>query len=117
MISLLPEPPTRLFVRPGYTDMRKSALTLAQVVTSEMQLDVFQDMIFLFRGRSARLIKILYWDRNGFCLWQKRLAEDRIPWPTNSAENLEISREDLSLLLTGVDFFRRHTEKNFGKKI
>lgn len=116
MIKISPSLSTRIFIRPGYTDMRKSALTLAQVVANEMQLDVFQDMLFLFRGRSARLIKALYWDRNGFCLWQKRLAEDKFPWPQGATQNLEVSLDDLRLLLTGVNFFMRHEDKNFGKK-
>jgi len=115
MTRLQVEAGTRIYIRPGYTDMRKSALTLAEVVKVFMRLNVFEAAIFIFRGRSSRLIKILYWDRNGFCLWQKRLEEDSFPWPPADATSLEISMAELEMLLSGINFFRRHSEKYISK--
>ena len=52
------------------------------------------------------MIKILYWDRNGFCLWQKRLEKERFPWPETTAEVKEIQIRQLRWLLDGLDLSR-----------
>jgi transposase len=48
-------------------------------------------------------VKVLYWDRDGFCLWQKRLSRGTIRWPRDEAEVRKIGYGDLSLLLSGMD--------------
>jgi transposase len=58
-------------------------------------------------------MKALYWDRNGFCLWQKRLEKDRFPWPQDREEVLGISRDELDMLLSGIDFFNAHKTLHF----
>lgn len=62
--------------------------------------------LFLFRGKRADRVKALIWDRNGLAIWYKRLEKGRYKWPTREAAALEISEEELKLLLDGVDFTR-----------
>ncbi len=53
-------------------------------------------------------MKILYWDKSGFCLWLKGLEKGRFPWPKNMSEVKEISLENSKMLLEGIDFWNAH---------
>ena len=59
-----------IYVRPGSTDMRKQITGLAIIVSEQMASDPLSGTLFLFCNRYRRILKCLYWDRNGFCLWQ-----------------------------------------------
>lgn len=98
---------TRIFVRPGATDMRKQINGLSRLV-EELGQEPFSESLFLFCGRDRRRLKTLYWDRNGFCLWTKRLERHRFPWPSTTEAVREISLEQLRQLLAGIDFFHAH---------
>ena len=97
-----------IFVRPGVTDMRKAIYGLSIVATEQMQRDPLSGSLFLFCNRYRRIMKALYWDRNGFCLWQKRLEKDRFPWPASEEAAREISADQLRMLLDGIDFWHAH---------
>jgi len=88
--------------------MRKQMLSLSVYVAENLQGDPLSGDLYLFCSRDRRLMKALYWDRNGFCLWQKRLEKDRFPWPQDREEVLGISRDELDMLLSGIDFFNAH---------
>jgi transposase len=103
----------QIFIRPGVTDMRKAINGLSMIVQEEIRHDPFSGNYYAFCSRSRRLIKILYWDRNGFCLWHKRLEEDKFPWPKNAAAVQELSAEQLSWLLHGLDFRKAYSEKKY----
>jgi len=103
----------RIFVRPGNTDMRKQIDGLAALVRDSLGQDPFDGSLYLFAGMGGRRLKILYWDRNGFCLWQKRLEEDRFPWPREAGEVRRLTASQLGLLLDGVDFWRAHRERHY----
>ena len=62
-------------------DFRKQIDGLAALVESELELNLFGDALFVFANRQRSRMKILYWHRNGFCLWQKRLEKARFAWP------------------------------------
>jgi transposase len=98
----------RVYVRPGPTDMRKQMHTLSVYVAEELRHDALSSDLYVFCSRDRRLIKVLYWDRNGFCLWQKRLEKDRFPWPRDEREVLTITREEFGMILAGIDFFHAH---------
>jgi transposase len=66
-------------------DFRKSMGSFAVLVESQLQLDPFADALFVFSNRPRNAIKLLYWERNGFWLWQKRLEKDRFVWPKANA--------------------------------
>lgn len=91
----------------GKTDMRKGAYTLAAIVQHELQLDVFSHTMFLFCGSGHKLLKILFWDQNGFVLYQKRLQRGTFAWPKDENEAKKITYDDIKRLLQGEDIFRR----------
>jgi len=101
----------RIYVRPGATDMRKQINGLALIIEQLMAGNVFEPSLYLFCNGERRILKALYWDRNGFCLWQKRLEKHRFPWPRNAdAARREIDNEKLHMLLDGIDFWSAHQE-------
>ncbi len=93
----------RVFLAPGSTDMRKAINSLSILVEDTLRLDPFSGHLFVFCNRGERILKILYWDRNGFCLWQKRLEKHRFKWPQNRDEVMEIGARELSFVLEGLD--------------
>jgi transposase len=98
----------RIFIKPGYTDMRKQINGLSVIVQEELKLNPFSGSMFIFCNKRRRIIKIIYWERNGFCLWLKRLEKDKFPWPKDEKETLEITGKELRFLLDGIDFFHAH---------
>jgi transposase len=94
---------TRVFLAPGSTDMRKAINTLSILVEDTLRLDPFSGHLFVFCNHRNTILKVLYWDRNGFCLWQKRLEKHRFKWPQNRDEVMEIGARELSFILEGLD--------------
>jgi len=91
-----------VYLAAGSTDMRKQIKTLSILVQETMELDPFSGSVFVFCNRRRSTLKALYWDRNGFCLWQKRLERDRFRWPETTEEVLRISHRELRWLLDGL---------------
>ena len=103
----------KIYVKPGVTDMRKQINGLAILAQEEMELDVFSGSLFLFCNRPRKILKALYWDRNGFAMWQKRLERHRFPWPMSEESAQEIRSEELKMLLEGIDFWHAHGELHY----
>ncbi|HEG42896.1 MAG TPA: transposase, partial [Phycisphaerales bacterium] len=61
----------RIFVKPGPTDMRKQINGLSIIVSEELEMDPFEGNLFLFCNRRKKILKIIYWDKNGFAMWMK----------------------------------------------
>lgn len=108
---------TKIFLRPGKTDFRKSINGLSVMVQEYMKEDPFSGHYFVFCNRTKTMLKILYWDRNGFCLWHKRLEEDRFRWPNIAADIHEINREEFRWLLLGLDFYNAHKIRRYASVI
>jgi transposase len=108
-------PGTRVYLKLGATDMRKSFSSLGAIVQETMKLELFGKNVFIFCNKRKRLLKILYWDRNGFCLWMKRLETDKFKWPKRSEDVLEISIEQLSWFLNGLDFTKAYRQLPYTK--
>ena len=104
---------TRIFIRPGKTDLRKGVSGLSALVTEEMKEDVFSDSVFLFCNRDRTLLKCLRWDKTGFWLAQKRLEKEKWPWPLSSEAVRNINGQQLELLLSGIDFWKAHKELEY----
>ena len=98
----------RVFLAPGSTDMRKAINSLSILVESALALDPLSGHFFVFCNRGRTILKILYWDRNGFCLWQKRLEKHHFQWPQNRDEVMEIGTRELSFILEGLDIGAVH---------
>lgn len=93
----------RVYLALGTTDLRKSINGLSILVDQHFELNPFAGNLFAFCNRRRNLVKILYWDRNGFCLWQKRLERDNFRWPSSEGDVLEIGSRELMWLLDGLE--------------
>jgi len=100
----LPEP-VRILLCAQATDMRKGFDSLAALVREELGQDPLSGHLFVFRSRRGNRIKLLWWDRDGFCLVYKRLEEGtfRCPAVSANARSVQVSAQELSLLLWGID--------------
>src|SRR6202045_1575212 len=106
-MTLLPQG-VKVHLAFGYTDMRKGIDGLAMLVQSVLRQDPFSGHLFVFRGRKANLIKIVFWDGTGLCLFTKRLEQGVFLWPSNvePGEPLALSSAQLSTLPDGGVFGR-----------
>lgn len=95
----------KVFLAAEPTDMRKSFDTLAALVQEVLQLDPLSGHLFVFRGRRADRVKILYWNTHGYAIWYTRLEKGtfRFPRPEEGAASMTISATDLAMLLDGVE--------------
>jgi transposase len=96
----------RVHVALGVTDLRKGMDGLAMLVQRVLEQDPFSGHMFVFRGRRADLIKILFWDGNGLCLFTKRLEQGRFQWPATAETGgtVVLSSAQLSMLIEGIDW-------------
>lgn len=89
----------------GYTDMRKGLDGLAMLVQDTLKLEPFSGHLFVFRGRNARKIKILFWDGTGLCLFTKRLSDYRFFWPIrHEKSSIKLTAGQLRMLIDGIDW-------------
>jgi transposase len=88
--------------------MRKAANGLTGLVQEGMGQDPFSGSVYVFCSRDRKLLKAVWWDKSGFWLSQKRLEKEKFPWPENAEAVEELSREQLEMLLMGIDFWKAH---------
>ena len=87
-------------------DFRKAILGLSLLVEQALELNPFESTLFVFTNRRRDKIKILYWEKNGFCLWYKSLQKQRFKWPTgHDSVTLTLNGEQLNWLLDGFDLW------------
>ena len=103
---------TRIYLAVGSTDMRKAINGLSILVQDELALDPLSGHLFAFCNRRRNMVKILYWDRNGFCLWHKRLEKHRFTWPESRGQVLPLDARQLNWLLEGLDIGRLNGHEN-----
>jgi len=101
----------KVFIALGPTDMRKSIDGLSILVSDKFNLDPFSGHLFAFCNRKQNIVKILYWSRNGFCLWHKRLEKDRFQWPKSKDEVMTIGSQELVWLIDGLSIHQRKAHK------
>ena len=97
---------TRVFMAAAPIDMRRSFDGLCAAVVEVLNANPLQGHLFLFRGKRCDRVKALIWDRNGLAIWYKRLEKGKYKWPSCETSSIEISEQELALLLDGVDFTR-----------
>lgn len=94
----------RIYLCTAPCDMRHGFDRLAERVRSGMGEDPLGGALFLFRSRCGMRLKILYWDRDGYALWHKRLEQGVFRFPkTTDHVKLELRASELAMLLEGVD--------------
>jgi transposase len=108
----------QVFVCVQPTDMRRSFDGLSGMVRQVLQRDPLSGALFLFRNRGRDRLKILYWDRDGLAIWYKRLEQGSFQFPTDlqpasDITNCQITTEELSLLLDGIDLRSVHRRPRF----
>jgi transposase len=102
------EPPagTKIWIAAGVTDLRRGFDGLSSQVQNTLQQQPFSGHIFVFRGRRGDIVKLLWWDGDGLCLFAKRLERGRFIWPKVESGTVQLSRAQLSMLLEGIDWRR-----------
>jgi transposase len=94
----------RVWLATGHTDMRRGFDGLALLVQEQLKRDPHSGQLFVFRGRRGGLIKILWHDGQGLCLFAKRLERGRFIWPSASGDAVTITAAQLGYLLEGIDW-------------
>lgn len=107
----LPSDNIKVYLALGHTDMRKSINGLSILVSEHMELNPFSGNLFVFCNRRQNMIKVLYWDRNGFCLWHKRLEKHSFKWPTSQSQIVVIGKRELSWLMDGLSIHQTEAHK------
>ncbi len=93
----------KVYLYPKPVDFRKSIDGLAVLVELDIKVAVFDPVLFVFLNKPRNRVKILYWERNGFCLWLKRLESERLktsPNATDEAIILTVHELNCSTALT-----------------
>ena len=104
---------TRIFLRPGTTNMRTGKDNLMHVITDIMEQDPFSGAVFMFCNNQRKHLKLIWWDTNGFWIAQKILERGRWPWPDTYEEAKEIKLDEVIMLLKGIDFFCEYKPLKF----
>ncbi len=97
---------TEIWIAAGVTDLRRGFDGLSAIVQTILKQNPFSGHMFVFRGRRGDLIKVLWWDGDGLCLFAKRLERGRFVWPKAENGTVSLSRAQLSMLLEGIDWRR-----------
>lgn len=97
---------TNIWVAAGVTDMRRGFTGLSAVAQTVLEQNPYSGHVFVFRGRRGDLVKVLWWDGDGLCLFAKRLERGRFIWPQADDGTVSLSRAQLSMLLEGIDWRR-----------
>ncbi len=108
----------RIWLATAPADMRcgfDRLAALAQTVTGE---DPLSGQLFIFRGRNGDRLKLLWWDRDGFCLWYKRLEEGvfKLPRVEAGTASVELRASELAMLLEGIDLSSVKRMKRYQRK-
>jgi transposase len=95
---------TRVWLAAGVTDMRRGFASLAAQVEKTPELDPYAGHLFIFRGRRGDLVKMIWFDGQGSCLFSKRLESGRFAWPSASEGKVSLTAAQTAMLLEGLDW-------------
>jgi len=98
-----------IFIHRDPVDMRKAINGLSEIVESETMGELMGPNLFVFSGKRRDVIKVLYFDRSGFALWQKRLEAEKFPWPklkTHDQAVVSLTPSQMQWLLDGYDIWK-----------
>ena len=102
---MIPVPSTaQVWLAAGVTDMRRGFATLAAQAEKSLGQNPYTGHLFVFRGRRGDLLKIIWFDGQGACLFSKRLEKGRFVWPSATNGKVALTPAQLSMLLEGIDW-------------
>lgn len=99
----------RIYLCKQPTDMRRSFDGLALMVRRVMRQDPLSGHLFVFRNKRGHMLKLLYWDRDGYAIWYKRVEKGVFAWPRTDEDGL-LDYRDFAMMLEGI-IPRKHTKK------
>ena len=105
----------KIYLHRDTVDMRKSYDGLFGIVKNELSMDVRSGGLFMFINARRNRVKLMYWDKDGIAIWQKRLERGSLqhPQPAGIAKHLEIDASELNLLLSGIDLASAKRRKRY----
>jgi transposase len=115
VLTLSPAVSIHRCVRP--VDLRLGFDGLAGLVRSHLHADPRSGHLYAFHNKAADRLKVLYWDRHGFCLWCQRLEQGRFHFPAATAQALELTAAQLHMILDGIDLSRVRRFKRYQRPV
>lgn len=111
---VIPDTPS-VYLAVTPVDFRFGINGLCALVQYRLKRNPAENALFVFTNKKRNAIKLLYWYRNGFCLWMKRLEQDRFFWPRQGDTTLTLTVQQLSWLLEGIDIskIRPHQSRSY----
>ena len=95
---------TKVWLAAGVADMRRGFNGLSALAEKQLRQDPYSGHLFVFRGRRGDLIKLIWFDGQGACLFSKRLERGRFVWPSPAQGRVTITSAQLAMLLEGIDW-------------
>jgi transposase len=107
-------PPTvRIYLAVQPADMRRGFDGLAALTTSVIGQDPLSGHLFVFCNRRRDRMKILYWDRDGFAVWMKRLERGIFNLPTPTGDRVEVTPAEMAAILEGIDLKHARRQRRY----
>ena len=103
---ITPPSGAQIWIAAGATDLRRGFTGLSAMVQTTLEADPYAGHVFVFRGKRGDLIKLLWFDGDGLCLFAKKLERGRFIWPQATSGTVSLTRAQLSMLLEGIDWRR-----------
>jgi transposase len=97
---------TQIWIVAGVTDLRRGFDGLSALIQTKLEKSPLSGQVFIFRGRRGDLVKLIWFDGDGLCLFAKRLERGRFIWPQATEGSVSLTRAQLSMLLEGIDWRR-----------
>lgn len=108
-----PESSVKIWLYARATDMRKSYDGLIALAKNHLGEDPLSGHLFVFFNRQRNRVKVLYFDRSGYCIWMKRLESGQFHFSQNSTDKQALSWTQLKLILEGIQLEKTSTKKRF----
>ncbi len=108
---------TRIYVATGATDMRKSFNGLAGLVRERLESDPTNGHVFMFANARRDRLKLVFFDGSGLWVCAKRIERGRLNWPASEGGKLQLSREEFTLLIGGIDLAETRLRRWYRKPV
>jgi transposase len=103
---IAPPSNTQIWIAAGVTDLRRGFDGLSALIQTKLEKSPLSGQVFIFRGRRGDLVKLIWFDGDGLCLFCKRLERGKFVWPQATEGVVSLTRAQLSMLLEGIDWRR-----------